>query len=310
MRIQTITLILSACLCLSANAQPPQAFNYQAVARNASGGIISNQQIGIRLSILDGSSTGPSQYTETHQVSTNQFGLFKLAVGTGSPVSGNFSTITWSSNDKYLKVEMDSTGGTNYAAMGSSQMLSVPYALYSEKSGVTNLTTTAGGDVGNGNCTVVYTSSAAYAFYRDAGSAGNWYSQSLSGTPLGAGAAINIVVVYTTNSVYAFYRDSLGSGNWYSQSLSGTPVGIVSAKHAVAVYTTNSAYVFFADIGSAGTWYSQSLSGTPVAAEGSGNHITISTTNSVYSFYKDSGSAGNWYSQSLSGTPQGIINSK
>lgn len=309
MRTLIIALLCSACF-IPAIAQPPQAFNYQAVARNNSGAAISNQAVRLRLSILDGSSTGPSQYVETHQVTTNQQGLFSLAIGNGSQVSGNFSAITWGSSDKYLKVELDSSGGTNYTTMGSSQLLSVPYALYSEKSGVTATTVSATNEVGEGNCTVVYTSSNAYAFYRDAGSAGIWYGQSLSGTTIGAAAAKNMVVVYTSSNAYAFYQDSLGTGTWYAQSLSGTPVGIVTSKHAVAVYTTSNAYAFHRDIGTTGQWYAQSLSGTPVSATGSGNHITISTTNNAYTFYKDGGSAGIWYSQSLSGTPKGIINSK
>ena len=110
-------------------AQAPQKFNYQAVARNAQGAVLANQSIKIRASILDGSANGSSQYSETHSITSNSLGLFTLAIGGGNAVSGKFTDITWSSGDKYLKIEMDATGGNNYALMGTSQLLSVPYAL-------------------------------------------------------------------------------------------------------------------------------------------------------------------------------------
>ena len=110
-------------------AQAPQKFNYQAVARNAQYAILQNQNIGIRASILDGSANGTSQYVETHSVNTNQLGLFNLAIGAGTVVSGNFVNITWASGDKYLMIEMDEAGGNNFSLIGTSQLLSVPFAL-------------------------------------------------------------------------------------------------------------------------------------------------------------------------------------
>jgi hypothetical protein len=110
-------------------AQAPQKFNYQAVARNAQGAVLANQSIKIRASILDASANGISQYSETHSITSNSLGLFTLAIGGGNAVSGKFTDITWSSGDKYLKIEMDATGGNNFTLMGTSQLLSVPYAL-------------------------------------------------------------------------------------------------------------------------------------------------------------------------------------
>ena len=110
-------------------AQAPQKFNYQAVARNALGAILPNQNVKIRASILDGSAQGTNHYSETHSATTNQLGLFNLAIGGGTVVSGSFSTITWGRSDKYLKIEMDATGGNSFTLVGSSQLLSVPYAL-------------------------------------------------------------------------------------------------------------------------------------------------------------------------------------
>jgi hypothetical protein len=113
-------------------AQAPQSLNYQGVARDNAGAILSSQAISLQISILSGSPTGTVEYSETHTTTTNQFGLFRLQIGTGSLVSGNFPTIDWGANTHYAKVEMDETGGTNYQFMGTSQLLSVPYALYAE----------------------------------------------------------------------------------------------------------------------------------------------------------------------------------
>jgi hypothetical protein len=117
----------------AAFAQAPQGMNYQAVARNAAGNILANQAIGIRITITDGNA-GPTLYQETHSDTTNQFGLFSLSVGNGTPVVGTFSSISWSTITPWLEVAMDPTGGSSYVAMGSSQLLSVPYALYSGQS--------------------------------------------------------------------------------------------------------------------------------------------------------------------------------
>lgn len=122
------TLIFLVC-AFAALAQAPQKFNYQAVARNAQGTVLPNQNVKIRASILDGSANGTSQYSETHSVTTSQLGLFNLAIGGGTVVSGNFTNITWANGDKYLKIEMDATGGNNFSLVGTSQLLSVPYAL-------------------------------------------------------------------------------------------------------------------------------------------------------------------------------------
>ena len=133
-------------------AQVPQALNYQAVARNASGALIANHAVSLRLTVLQGSSTGTAIYAETQTVTTNQFGLFTLAIGTGTVVSGTFSSIPWSTGLFWLKTELDPTGGTSYIPMGTSQLLSVPFAMYAQTStsGVTGPTGPQG-PAGSGN---------------------------------------------------------------------------------------------------------------------------------------------------------------
>ncbi len=126
---QFITLLTFCLIATFSFAQIPQQLTYQAIARNTTGAALISTNISIRISIKDASATGTTLYSETHSTTTNQFGLFTLPVGTGTIVSGNFSTISWATNAKFMKVEMDPAGGASYIDMGTSQLLSVPYAL-------------------------------------------------------------------------------------------------------------------------------------------------------------------------------------
>ena len=90
-----------------------------------------NQIISIRLSILDNAPSGTAIYVETHAITTNNSGLFNLSIGTGAVISGNFSAIDWGVNSKWLKTEMDASGGSIYQFSGTTQFLSVPYSLFS-----------------------------------------------------------------------------------------------------------------------------------------------------------------------------------
>lgn len=126
------TLLFIAC-ALGALAQAPQKFNYQAVARDAQGNPLGNQLVTLRVSILDGTPSGASVYSEVHSVTTSTGGLFTLAVGGGVPLSGSLATIVWDSGTKHLKVELDPTGNNTFSLVGTSQLLSVPYAIFADK---------------------------------------------------------------------------------------------------------------------------------------------------------------------------------
>lgn len=130
------TLMLCLFVYLSAYAQAPQAFPYQAVVRNASGDIISNQLVSLRFSILQGSSSGIVLYQEKHTVTSTSLGLCNVNIGEGTVLSGVFSSINWANGAKYIKVDLDALGGNNFVTMGASQLLSVPYALYANVPGV------------------------------------------------------------------------------------------------------------------------------------------------------------------------------
>ncbi len=124
--ISTLAYLL---ISTSSFSQSPQAFKYQAVARNVAGIELVNTAITVRASIRNLTSTGTIVYQETFSVMTNQFGLFSINVGQGAAVSGTFATIAWGTGAKYLQQEVDF--GAGYQNMGASQLLSVPYSLYS-----------------------------------------------------------------------------------------------------------------------------------------------------------------------------------
>ncbi len=131
----TYAFLLVFIFSLSTFAQAPRKFNYQAVARDASGSVLVNKNVNCRFTIRDISITGPIIYQESQNALTNQFGLFTLLVGDGSVISGNFATINWGVNSKYLQLEYDPDGGTNFLIVGSTELVSVPYALYAETAG-------------------------------------------------------------------------------------------------------------------------------------------------------------------------------
>lgn len=131
--MKKITTILTAILlAITVFAQTPEKFSYQAVIRNSNNELVTNQNIGMQISILQGSVNGTSVYVETHAISTNTNGLVSLEIGTGNVQSGYFSTIDWSDDIYFIKTETDPTGGTNYTITGTSQLLSVPYALHAK----------------------------------------------------------------------------------------------------------------------------------------------------------------------------------
>jgi hypothetical protein len=126
-----ISLFLMTIVVIS---QTPQAFKYQAVARTSTGNLIQNQLVAFRISILQGSPSGTLLYQERQTTNTNNYGLANLDIGNGTVLSGIFSSINWSLGQMYIKVELDPLGGTTYQNMGTTQLLSVPYALYSRTS--------------------------------------------------------------------------------------------------------------------------------------------------------------------------------
>ncbi len=131
-RVKIFTAFIGYFLLLNSGllAQSPQAFKYQAVIRNLSGDPVVSTLIGLRISILKDSSTGPPVYVETQNAPSSIIGVVSLDIGKGTPVSGILDSVKWKNGPFFLQVEADITGGTNYQLFGSSAILGVPYALY------------------------------------------------------------------------------------------------------------------------------------------------------------------------------------
>src|SRR5215217_421852 len=134
---QSIWTLMLWCFSISVVfAQAPHQFNYQGAARNSNGQPIANQQISLRLSILDGNENGILQYAETRQIRTNSFGLYSVQIGSPGNIiqTGNIGTVSWGKGPKFIKVEIDPQGGNLFNNAGTAQLLSVPYALYAANS--------------------------------------------------------------------------------------------------------------------------------------------------------------------------------
>ena len=131
-------------------AQAPQSFKYQAVARDQNGNLITNKKILIEIRIRKGTESGIIKYMESDTSTTNGFGLFTVNIGAGTIETGDFSLIKWGEDKYFLTIGIDKNGGSNYQIMGTSQLLSVPYALYAANSGTPGPTGATGATGENG----------------------------------------------------------------------------------------------------------------------------------------------------------------
>ena len=195
-------------------AQAPELMSYQALVRDSNDQLIQNSPVGLRISILLNSDTGSAVYTETHTVNTNENGLVTLSIGSGT-TSDDFSSIDWGDGTYYIKSETDPSGGSNYTIEGTSQLLSVPYALYAKNSGNSD---------GNGSNEpnpvndfnsnfLVADFSTVYAYN---GATGTWSSQSTNTVEEGdiVGSNGNFVIA-DFSTIYAYNG---ATGTWSSQS--------------------------------------------------------------------------------------------
>ena len=126
-----IGILTTASVFLPMNtiAQAPEKISYQAVIRNSNNDLVTNSQVSMQTSILQGSASGTAVYIEKQSPTANANGLVSMEIGSGIAIFGNFATIDWANGPYFIKVETDPTGGINYTVTGTSQLLSVPYAL-------------------------------------------------------------------------------------------------------------------------------------------------------------------------------------
>jgi len=125
--------LLAFITTIAISAQAPQGFSYQATVRNSSGDLIANQNVYFKFNVMLNSSTSVPVFSETHYVPTDDLGQVNLTIGQGTATTGTFSTINWGTGNYYLGIELNT--GNGYVAMGTTQLLSVPYALYANSSG-------------------------------------------------------------------------------------------------------------------------------------------------------------------------------
>lgn len=303
--MRKIYLFAALLFSLISVAQVPQGISYQAIALNGSGNPVVNSNVGLRLSVLDNSASGTVLYTETHVKTTNAQGLFNTVIGQGTPTSGTFASINWGMNSKFLKVEMDAAGGTNYLLIGNTQLLSVPYAMYAGN--------TASITGSNASDELLQGKDSGFAYAANNGNVyafnintGTWVAQSgtiIAGTSV-YGNDSNGSFAYAANNgnVYAFNRPT---GTWIGQSgtiVSG--VSIVGANGNFA-YAANNGNVYAFNKNTA-TWIAQSgtiISGTEIAYTKDGSFAYASNNGNVYAF---NARTGVWTGQSgtiISGQP-------
>ena len=136
MSTKMYSTIIGILLTAGVFAQAPQKMSYQSVVRNSNNSLIVSTPIGIKISVIQGSVNGVITYSETQFQNTNINGLVSLEIGMGTPVIGTFSNINWANGPYFIKSEIDPNGSTNYSVQGTTELISVPYALYSENAQV------------------------------------------------------------------------------------------------------------------------------------------------------------------------------
>ncbi len=128
-----LAVLLLLAVHQAARSQAPDSFNYQAVARDAGGDPLVSQSVSVLFQLHQGTAAGPVVFAETHSTSTSAQGLINLQVGTGTPQVGSMSAVNWASGPYFMEVGLDATGGSAHVSMGTQQLLSVPYALFAQR---------------------------------------------------------------------------------------------------------------------------------------------------------------------------------
>ncbi|RYE20239.1 MAG: collagen-like protein [Sphingobacteriales bacterium] len=286
------------CVCGSSIAQVPNKFNYQAVARNSLGQYINDATVAVRLTLLRGSATGTQLYSETRSVTTNSFGLFSVEIGGAGATSttGNIATIDWSTGSIYLKVEADPSGGTNFVAMGATELVSVPYALYAVngKAGPAGATGPAGpaGPQGPVGAAGPIGTTGPQGAVGPQGPAGPPFALPYSGTASAAAAAVfSVSNTSTTGSLGALYGSSasITGGNnaaTGASAVTGELLATAGGSYAAGVRGINRSTsgqgvgVSGYHAGSGYGVYGQSVGGSAVVAQSTSGNGLLSTSSS------------------------------
>lgn len=213
--MKKILILLISLLSFSLYAQAPQGLNYQATVRNSSGNLITNQNVYFRFNIMQNSATSVPVYTETHYVPTDDLGQVNCVIGQGTATIGTFSQIDWSSGTYFLGIELNI--GSGYLAMGTTQFLSVPYALYA-------------GNVAGGNSLGLY----------EVLQNGNGATRTLTPTNTN-GISLNVYGGNTSGTLYCGINSTITGYNGFNRAVQGVSAGGSSTDNeGILGYAVNS----------------------------------------------------------------------
>jgi hypothetical protein len=289
-------------------AQVPQGISYQAIALNGSGAPVVSGNVRVKLSILDTSASGIVLYSETQLKTTNAQGLFNLVIGQGTVVSGTFASINWGTNSKFLKVEMDTTGGTTYVTVGTTQLLSVPYAMHAGS------VASIAGNTGI-NDDIVLNQSSNFGFIDSSDNKAYVYNSILSTWSFHTFNANASPTLAETKGSFAFIDSSDNkvyvcngkTGLWTFQTFNPNAAPDLIASNGNFIFTDSSDNKVYSYNGKTGTWTSQAFNAnaSPNLTQTNGNFAFVdSSDNKVYAF---NGRTGTWSSQAFNANASPIL---
>lgn len=244
-------LVVAICFSTVIFAQAPEKMSYQAIIRDAGGLLVANQEIGMQISILQGAGEGSAVYSETHTVLSNENGLVSIEVGTGT-ASTEFSAIDWANGPYFLKTETDPDGGTNYTIAGTSQLLSVPYALHAQTAGAAT------------EADPVFGASAASGI-QDADTA--YWNGKQDKLIAGPGIRIEGNTISATGGSFYLGQDTLGGIVFYLyHDRDGEQHGLIVSKNEHAAQWQSTESLAAADRSWDGSYNTEQINGSPAVA--------------------------------------------
>jgi len=308
-------------LSMSGIGQAPDRMQYQCVIRDSTGAVLVDRTVGVRISVIRGSASGAVAYAETHQGTTGAAGVLSLAIGSGTVVAGDLSRVDWSQGPYFIRVETDPSGGANYRIVGSTQLLSVPYALFTKSA---PLRYSATGDTlfSGGQYVIVPGLSASNAQAVVAGSpqvittmatAVSVASAAVGGQVIGQGGSAVTArgVCYGTSASPKVTDNTVASGagtGTFNVSLTGLSPATTYYVRAYAVNATGTAYgnqVSFRTEGAAGQGCAQ---GSTLTVTHNAGDVAPSTRTVTYRLVQTdlSGASKCWIAQHLGADRQAL----
>lgn len=214
-----VVLLVQTLALTEAMAQVPQLFNYQGIARDNKGNPLQSQSLSLKISVLATADATVSDYDERHSVKTNEFGLYTLQIGNGTPLLGDMKSVKWETGNKYIRVAIDPKGGDDFQWVGTTQLLSVPYALYADKAGMARETVNSTGGTRAGAVSTSATGTGTTNYLTKFTAANTIYNSQLfdNGSNIGIGTASpasKLHITTSTGNQEHLRMENLNSGGW------------------------------------------------------------------------------------------------